>query len=178
MDNEKSVFRCAAENGVSFGIYLSVIFFTCIYGTSSPLISMIGFVMIFTAPIMLFRYMRKFYKTHPDSSPITTLWSLGTFTTLFGSLICALVSYIWLQYVVPTFIIDQAKMAIATYEQIPELANNEFVELLRKAVKEKLLPSPITIVLQLIWATTSLGVIGSIFIAPFAKIRIKFHSNK
>lgn len=176
MDKEKSVFKCAAENGISFGIYLSVIFFTCIYGTSSFLINSIGLIMILAAPLMLFRYMRKFYKTHPDASPIVTLWNLGIFTSLFGSLICALVTYIWLQYITPTFIIDQAKAALAVYEQYPDLSGNDLVISLRKAIEENLLPTPIVVVLQLIWFTTSLGVVGSLIMAPLAKIK-KVDSN-
>ena len=170
MNNEKSVFKCGAENGLIFGLYLSAIFFTCIYGNSSFMISFLGLVMFLAVPLVIFAFMRRYHVTYPETSTFSNLWTLGTATYLFGSLICGIVTYIWLQYITPDFIVNQAKMALATDEQIPEFKNHEFTSMLRKAISDKMLPSPIMIVFQLIWATLTAGVVTSLILAPLARI--------
>ena len=177
MDKEKSVFKCGAENGIFFGIYLSVIFLTCIYGNYSTFLSLLGLALFFAIPLVLYKFMRRYHNSHPATSNFSSVWTLGTFTCLCGSLICGIVTYIWLQYITPNFIIEQAKTALATYEQIPDLKNHEFTKILRKAIEDKMLPTPIVIVFQLIWATVSLGIITSLILAPVARIRNRNINN-
>lgn len=178
MDKEKTVFQCGAENGISFGFFLSAIFFALVYGASSTLLSFFGIVLIFCIPVVLFRYMRRYYASHLSTSPFSTLWTLGSLTFLCGALICAVVSYIWLEYVLPGFIYEQAQNTLAAYESIPELKNHEFTRALRMAVEDKILPSPIEFVLQMLWFTFTSGVILSLIVAPFAKIGKPRTKNK
>lgn len=171
MEKEKSVFKCSAENGISFGLYLSAIFFSVIYGGNATILSLIGFVLIFAIPIVLFRYMGKFHISHPDTSNFSSLWTLGTLTFLCGSLICSIVTYIWLEYITPGFIYEQAQSTLVVYEQVPELKNHELTQVLRTAVENKTLPSPIELVVQMLWFSFSAGVILSLLLAPLAKLR-------
>ncbi len=171
MDKEKSVFQYSAENGISFGLYLSVIFFTVIYGGDSSLLSLIGLILIFAIPVVLFRYMGKYHVAHADKSNFSSLWTLGTLTFLCGALICSIVSYIWLEHVIPGFIYEQAESTLAVYEQIPELKNNELTKALRIAIENNDLPSPIQLVVQMLWFSFSAGVILSMLLAPLAKLR-------
>ncbi len=170
MDTKKTVFQLAAENGISCGLYLSAIFLIIIYGNSSFFFSTIGLAMTFAIPLMLFRYMRKFYLQQDCNANFSQIWTLGTLTFLCGSLICSTISYVWLEFITPDFIYEQAKASLAAYEQIPELKNNELTMALRSAIENKDLPSPIEFVLQMIWLSFSSGVILSLILTPFAKI--------
>lgn len=169
MEKEKSVFKCGAENGVVFGLYLSAIFFSCIYGGTSAFISFIQLLLFLAVPLVIFIFMMKYNNSHPATSSFSALWTLGTFTYLCGSLICGIITYVWLQYVTPDFIVEQAKTALATYEQLPELKNHELTGILRKAIEDNMLPSPIMVVFQLIWLTVSAGVVTSLILAPLAR---------
>ena len=175
MDKEKSVFQYSAENGISFGLYLSVIFFTIIYGGNSSLLSFIGLILIFAIPVVLFRYMGKYHIAHIDKSNFSSLWTLGTLTFLCGALICSIVSYIWLEYVIPGFIYEQAESTLAVYEQIPEFKDNELTKALRIAIENNDLPSPIQLVIQMLWFSFSAGVIVSLLLAPLAKLKRPKH---
>lgn len=169
MNKDKSVFRCGAENGISFGLYLSAIFFSFVYGNASLFISTAGLVLILAIPILLFRYMRRYGNTHIETSNFSFLWMLGTMTVLFGSLICAAVTYIWLDIIMPDFIFNQAESTLAAYEQIPELKNHELTKVLRQAIENKSLPTAIEFAVQMLGSTFSIGVILSLIIAPLAR---------
>lgn len=170
MDKKKTLFQFAAENGISCGLYLSAIFLIVIYGNTSFMLSTIGLAMTFAIPLVLFRYMRKFYLQQEDTAGFSQLWTLGTLSFLCGSMICATVSYIWLEYITPNFIYEQAQASLAAYEQVAELKNNELTIALRNAIENKDLPTAIEFVIQMLWLSFSAGVILSMILAPFAKI--------
>lgn len=171
MKKEKSVFQYAAEYGLVFGLYLSCIFFTCIYGNVSTLISMAGMLLFIASPILVFKFMRKFHNSHLSTSTFGSVWTLGVMIYLCASMICGIVTYIWLQYVMPGFILEQAQTALATYEAIPELKNHAITTTLRQAIENHLLPTPIVIVFQMMWITIFSGMIVSLILSPLARMR-------
>lgn len=173
MDKEKSVYKQGAENGLIFGIYLSIIFLLFIYAGDSMLLSMIGLLLILLIPLVTLRFLSRYYISHTDTASFGALWILGFITFLCGSMICGLVTYVWLEYIKPGFIIEQANAALAAYEQVPELKDQDFTVLLRRAIEEKILPTPIQFAAQMIWITTSLGIILSFIIAPIVKLLAK-----
>lgn len=174
MDKKKSVFQCGAENGVFFGLYLSAIFLAFVYGNASFLLSTVGLFLMLAIPVVLFRYIRRYYVANYETATFSHLWALGTMTFLCGALICAVVTYVWLEMIIPDFIYEQAQATLAAYEQVPELKDHELTKVLRQAVDDKALPTPIEFVVQMLWFSFSAGVILSIVLAPLAKIgRIK-----
>lgn len=176
MDKKKTLFQLAAENGITFGLYLSAIFLLLVYGNTSFILNTIGLILILAIPLTLFRYMRKYHVSQNGNTNLSQVWTLGMITFLCGSLICALVTYIWLNFVKPGFIYEQATAALAAYEQVPELNNNDFVTILRQAIEEKSLPTPIEFVFQMLSFSFSAGVILSLLLSPFARIG-KMRSN-
>ena len=170
MNTNKSVFQLGAENGISFGLYLSAIFLLLVYGNASLILNLVGLILIFAIPLRIFRYMRKFHVSQNGNTNYSQVWTLGMLTFLCGSLICALVTYIWLDFIKPDFIYEQAMSVLAVYEQKPELRDNEFVKILRQAIEDKLLPTPIEFVFQMLSFSFSAGVILSFLLSPFARI--------
>lgn len=171
MEKEKSVFQCAAEYGLIFGLYLSCIFFTCIYGNVSVLISMTGMLLFFASPILVLKFMRKFHNSHLSTSTFGSVWTLGVMIYLCASMICGIVTYAWLEFVIPGFILEQAQTALVTYEQIPELKNHAITTTLRQAIENHMLPTPIVIVFQMMWITVSSGMAVSLILTPLARMR-------
>lgn len=164
------IFQNAAENGISCGLYLSAIFLIAIYGNSSFMFSTIGLAMIFAIPLLIFRYMRKFYLQQEDNVGYSQLWTLGSLSFLCGSMICATVSFIWLEYITPGFIYEQAQASLAAYEQVEELKNSDLAIILRNSLEQKALPTPIEFAIQMLWLSFTAGVILSVILSPLAKI--------
>lgn len=176
MEKEKSVYQCCGEYGLTFGIYLSAGFFSMAYSGESFLLGILAYILILAAPIMLFRYMRKYYNSHPTTSNFSTLWTVGTLTTFCAALISTAVTFAWLEYIEPTFIYDQANAALIVYESVPELKNHEFTKMLRHAIENHDLPTPIKFAVSVNWTIFTVSVILSMILAPLAKL--KKPSNK
>ncbi len=170
MNKEKSIYQYGAENGLFFGLYLSAIFLIFVYAGASFFLNSLGIILMAAVPLVIFRFLRLYYRQHAQTATFGSLWILGVITFLCGALICSIVTYLWLEYVIPGFILEQAQAALAVYEQVPELKDNEFTVLLRKAIENKMLPTPIQFVVQMLWFTISAGILSSIFIAILARL--------
>lgn len=171
MEKEKSVYQCSGEYGLPFGIYLCVGFFAMAYSGESLILGILAYILILVAPVIIFRFMRQYYKNHPETSNFSTLWTLGTLTTFCGALISTAVTYVWLEYIAPGFIYEQANTALAAYESLPEMKDQEFTRILRQAIENRALPSPINFAVSVNWSIFTASVILSMILAPLAKLK-------
>lgn len=178
-NNIKSLYKSAADDGLIMGGYLSLIFIVMIISVQSAAISFIGILLIIGLPVLLGFFLRRTYVREKGFTLFTSLWMQGILIFIFGSLICSVVSYIYLQYINPTFIYDQVKSALNLYESINEFKNMEFVKTMKLAIEQKLLPTPIQFVVQMIWVTGFFGSILSLFVALIVRVpRLKeTHNN-
>ena len=162
---EKSVYRYGAEYGVGFGIYLSLMALAIMHGFDTPFLLLIAVAMIAATPAIIYPMLRRYRTIMHGFAPFASLWLLGIMIFLFGSLICGTVTYIWLQYVVPTFIYDQVMTAIELYKTLPGDQAAEVVKIMEAVVEQHALPSPIEVVVQMIMLTTFLGSLLSMLLA-------------
>lgn len=162
---EKSVYRYGAEYGVGFGIYLSLMALAIMYGFDYPLLLLAAIVMIAATPAIIYPMLRRYKTIMHGFAPFASLWLLGIMIFLFGSLICSAVTYLWMQYVMPTFIYDQVMAAIELYKTLPGNEAAEVVKVMESVVQHHALPSPIEVVVQMIMLTTFLGSLVSMALA-------------
>ena len=170
MDKEKSVLKCSAETGVFFGIYLVATFLSFVYSTSSPLLSFIGLALFIGTPLVMAVLMYRYHISHTETSTFTSVWTFGSTTFIFGALIWAFVTFLWLEYIVPGFIVTQAKEAQILYESVPETKNLDFTKALRLAIENNDLPSPIEFTVQMLWSSLSAGIFIALLITPLVRL--------
>ncbi len=174
MSKSKSLYSQAADDGLVMGIYLSALFVIAALSTHFSLLSLLVMTLIIGIPVVNYIRIRRTHITGMGQLTFSTLWMEGILMYIFASLICGVTTYVYLQFIEPGFIYTQAKSALVIYESVPELKDSEIVTVMKQAIDQKLLPSPIQFVFQMMWLTTFLGSILSIFIALIAKaIRIK-----
>lgn len=170
MDKEKSVLKCSAETGVFFGIYLVATFLSFVYSSSSPLLSMVGLALFAGTPIVMASLMYRYHTSHIETSNFISVWTFGSSTFIFGGLIWAFVAYFWLEYILPGFIVTQAKEALILYESVPETKDLAFTKALRATIENNELPSPIYFTLQMLWSSLSLGIFMSLILTPIVRL--------
>ena len=85
-------------------------------------------------------------------------------------MIWAAVSYTWLEFIEPGFIVTQAKEALVLYENNAELKNLEFTKALRLAIENNSLPTPIEFSVQMLWTSISIGMFTSLLITPIIRL--------
>ncbi len=167
----KSVYKRGAEYGWKFGLYLSALFFAIVYSSQLPFLAYIGMFLLLLIPFVVYGFLRRCYILEGGTSSFSTLWMLGILIFIYGSLICGIVTYVWLQYVMPNYIYDSAQAFIKLYESMPEMKNSEGLKVMRMAVDQKMLPSAIEFVFNMIWFTTFFGSVLSIFESLAARMR-------
>ncbi|MGM9803702.1 MAG: DUF4199 domain-containing protein [Muribaculaceae bacterium] len=167
----------AANNGVFMGIYLSCLFLGIANSDNSAFLAIVSYVMLLCFPLVVLRQLRVTFVRDQRRSDYFKLWSIGTMTVVFGSLICALVSYLWLVWLHPGFIYEQAQRAVEIYMQMPELKDSQLVLALQSAIKDSLLPTPIEFVTQMSLLTVMIGALVSALMAALARIGLKGKPN-
>lgn len=166
----KSIYRRAADNGLIFGVYLSVLFVMFVLSGKSFLTSLAGLVLLLGIPGVIFVFLRRCFIAEFGKTTISGLWMLGILIFIYASLICGVVTYVYLQYFDPSFIYNQAQAALDIYRSVEEIKGTDLVIGMQRAIEEKLLPTPIQFVFQMIWVTTFFGSLLSLLTALIVRV--------
>ncbi|MCI6895127.1 MAG: DUF4199 domain-containing protein [Bacteroidales bacterium] len=162
--------QSAANYGLWFGLYLMCLFLVFANGGGGAMLSLLGMIMILCAPLMVLRMLRASYQRDRQSLNYFRLWNMSVMIFAFASLICALGTFVWMQFVHPGFIYDKAQEALELYRSMPEFQNSDIVIVLQKAIENGDLPTPIQFVVEMGWTTVMLGSIVSVPLALLARI--------
>ena len=174
MDERKSVFKRGAECGVPMGLYMSTISLMSLFTDKVPLFSLAVIVMLFVGPYIIYRFQRHYFIEENGMTEYAALWMQGILMVVYGALITGAVTYLVLQYIRPSYIYDQAQMAIDTYNAIPSMKAQlgEILDVMQQAIDQNALPTPIELVFQMFWFVTFSGCMLSSITAAFASRRL------
>lgn len=164
-DTVKSVYRQGAEYGAWFGVYLTVMALAIMYGFTHTILMLVAMAMMVAVPAVVYPMLRRYRSQMRGYAPFASLWMLGLMIFICGSLICGAVTYVWMQYVMPTFIYDQVMAAIDVYKAVPGDSAAEMVRIMETIVERHALPSAMEVVVQMVMLTTFLGSLVSMVLA-------------
>lgn len=169
----KSIFTYAAESGVTAGLLLCLMALCLFLSMQAPWLSTV--MLLLGAGLLAFvaRGMRRIYVREESYRKVAALWLYGIYTIIFGTLIAALFSTVWLMFVNPGFIPDYIRWAA---EHLPSSSLDPGQrDLISKAVDANIYPSSGTFVSTMMWFMASSG---SILSFPFAFITMKYYTNR
>ncbi len=172
---KKSIYQRAAEWGLPFGLYLSVMAVSSITADLFSPLSIVFLAMLFGTPVLVYAFQRRKFIEDNGFTEYAGLWMLGIMLFLLGALVASLFVYLFLQYVRPDFIYDQALLVIDTYSKMPEMRDSELLHVVQRMVDEKLLPTPIEMVINVYWFITFGGSLASALTALVAQRSINKH---
>lgn len=170
------IYKEGGNKGIWMGVYLSALFLCAVLSDRIPLLSVVAFVLLVGIPFFSYRIIARIYKKNERKMDFTSLWLLGIMLFLCGSLICALVSYIYLQYVQPDFIYEQASKTLELYREIPQLRDSDVASLLEASIEDGLLPDAIQFAMEMLWMTVFSGSVLAFFLV--LAIRWRFPEQK
>lgn len=165
-----SVYKRGAEDGLWMGLLLSAAFLTDAYSLKVPILALISLVLKVAVPVMAYIWLKRDYLRYPTMRFFSALWMHGIAFFFFGSLICAVVMFVFLRFVYPDFIIDTVHQAIDAYNSIDVPSAHEFADSLQHIIDMHALPSPITLAVTQIWAVTFGGSILTMILAFFVRL--------
>lgn len=174
MNEQKSLYKQAAENGIPMGLFMSTISLLMLYTDRVPVFSLIALVMLFAGPIVIYRFQRRYFIDEGGMAEYAALWMLGIMMVIFGAIITGAVTYCVLQFVRPNLIYDQAQATIDAYNAIPELRVKvaDMLDVMQKMIDQNAMPSAIEMVFSMFWFVTFSGSVLSAVTAAFASRRL------
>ena len=97
------------------------------------------------------------------------LWMLGIMLYILGTVLCSFITFLVITYCRPGFIYEQAQAAVDVYRTMPQMRDNDMVNLLQQAIDDKALPSPIELVMSVFWFVSFAGSLVSALTALVAQ---------
>lgn len=170
-EEPKSVYRRGAEDGLILGPVLALaVVFTGIT-TYAPWAFIPAVMCLVAVPSVCYVLLRRSFDDQMRCATMSALWLEGICAFFFGGLIMALVAYVGMRWLHPSFIADQFRTVIAAYSTLdnPDAAN--IAATLQKAVDARALPTPIELALELLYAAVFSGSILSAILALIIRRR-------
>lgn len=165
------VYREGAYKGVPMGIYLTLIFLFTVWSEKSSLLSLAGLAMLCYTPFFAYRLIAKTHKKYFCTSDFASLWMLGISIFIGGSMICALCSYAYLQYIDPDFIYRQTVNAVELYRELDPDNTSGIAEVIDSLIDNNMLPTSIEVAVEMLWTTTFFGSLLSMLLSAIVRKR-------
>ncbi len=171
IEKPRSVYTRGAEDGLILGPVLSLTIVLAGVTTYHAWAFLPALAAIVFVPVITYVLLRRSFAEDNGTSSLSALWLHGICIFFFGGLIMALVSYIAMRWICPSFIADQFRTVIDTYSSLEQADARQFADTLQKAVDSRALPTPIEVSLELLYATVFSGSVLSVILAMFVRRR-------
>lgn len=167
------LYERAAYSGGVLGLYLTVLFAVNAYTQSFPLLALVGLALMACVPVMVYMRLSRSYIAGGRRATFSELWLEGIVTFFFATLIVSLASVVFMTWIQPDWFIGQLRMAVEQGEasQLPQL--QEMAGVLKAAMVQRVLPTPMQMALDMGWLILFTGSILSMVVAAIVRARIK-----
>ena len=153
-----SPYRRGADFGFLFGIYLSVMFFSSIFGKLLPLTGLLSLLLMLGVPVFYDRELQ-------GCATVPMMWMTGVVTFICGILISGALLVIYMKWIEPGFVLSQLEGLVETGKKLPGTPVAEAGEIAARMIRANFIPTPIAIVTEIIMATIVSGSILSIIVS-------------
>ena len=162
----KSIYKYAAEAGIPTGLYLTLMSGCFLLSPKYDFLSMLIFPLMLVFPVVVWALMKRVATLQPLYSRFSPLWLFGIYSIIFGTLICALVSGVYLVFVDPGFMTHYVESAIANIQESPMAGQYaQTIDMMQDALDRHMLPSGLQFVATMGWFTCFSGAMLSLVMA-------------
>lgn len=159
----------AAENGLRVGIYLCALLLAAGISASVPFAGLLVWGGTFYLPVFLYRMLRRSDRLAEGSLGFAELWAEGIASFFLGTLFPALLAYVLLKFVAPTFIADTIADAISIFESQGTAEWSQWAENLKTTAGAHM-PTAVDVSVQLISFNIVAGTTLSLVTAAIVKL--------
>lgn len=168
-EQRPSIYQKASVWGFPFGLYLACAGVASVFMDWFQPLAFVFMVLALGTPLVAYYFQRRYFIEEDGFTEYAALWMLGIILFMLGTVLASFIMFLVIQFVRPEFVYDQAKEVIRSYSEVPELRDGELVRVLRRAVDERMLPSPIETVFNAFWFVTFGGCVTSAITALLAR---------
>lgn len=145
----ESPYRRGANDGLTFGLYLTAMFFFSIFAPAWPLLSVASLLMMAAVPVVTYLYLRRYQLALGVASHFSALWMHGLVIFACGMLLCGLVLTVYMTWINPTFIADQLASLAAVKGTMPDTGIDQAAVVAERLLENKAVPRPIQVIVEL-----------------------------
>lgn len=167
----KSPYRRGSEDGFFFGFYLMAMFFSSIFASHLPLLTMVSMAMIVAVPLVVYRMMRSYERSLGALASFPMLWMYGVVVFFCGMLIAGSALEIYMKWIEPDFIIGQLRGVAALEGTAPGTFIDTAADLAAKMIEANFVPAPMDIVAELLMLAIVTGSVLSIVLSACLALR-------
>lgn len=169
----QSPYRRGADDGLYFGLYLTAMFFASIFAQTLPVLSLAAFAMMVAVPVVIYGFMRSYDRALGSAATFPMLWMHGVVIFFCGILISGAALVIYMKWIEPDFVINQIRSVADLAGTAPGTMMDEAADLASKMIEARFVPTPISIVTELIMLAIASGSILSIILSALFALRRK-----
>ena len=168
-NNNKSVYAVGARQGLWAGVWFSAIFLLQTMFNTSLFALLCANLMALAVPIILYSLLRNRYRAGGCEASFSEVWMHGIMIFICGSVIMALVSYVFLRFVDPDFLYRETGKLVEMYRSLDNATTSQIADTLEEMRAQKLLPSAIQSAFSFLWIGGFTGSILSLIEAALVK---------
>lgn len=133
--------------------------------------------MSLAVPFILFGLLRKHYRDGGCKGSLAEVWMHGIMIFICGSVILALVSYIFFRFIDPNFLYRETAKLVDLYNSLGNPTATQIADTLEEMRNNNLLPSPIQCAFSFLWVGGFSGSILSLIEAALIKAFVRAPRN-
>lgn len=171
MNSYKSPYRRGADDGLWFGLCLSLIFIGSVLSQSYDIFGPITLGLMISVPVLVYMALRRTFVAENGATGLSALWMQGIMMFLCGALLAGAVSVVYLKWINPHYISDLVTAAIEAYRSVGDESMDKLADGLQMMVDAGAVPSAPSLVFATIWSTVLSGSILSLIIGLIVRAR-------
>lgn len=178
LKKQDSPYYLGARAGLPVGLYMSAMFLLMVLMTRIPLMSYLLMCMMLCMPVLIYATMRTTVVRLRGNTTFSSLWMQGIMTFLFGSVVCGLLTMIYLKFIEPRFIIGMVQSCIDSCRALPGKEYAELAGTLDNMIRAGVVPTAASFTISMFWFAMSSGSLLSLIVAGIAQNSGRKYRNK
>lgn len=171
MESQRSVYRRGAEDGLIMGPLMALVVILMGACGRVPVLGIPALVGICLVPIVAYVMLSRGYREDNCQSTFSALCMQGISTFFFGGLLMAVVIYVSLRWVWPTYIADQMRFLSEILAQQPGPEAKQLTDMVDKLIATGNVPTPIEVALEQLYIVVFTGSLLSLFLSLVIRSR-------
>ncbi len=166
----QSPYKRGGDDGLTFGAYLTVMFFSGIFSQYIPGANLVSSLMMLGVPAVTYFYLRRYFIKERGRLTVSALWMHGIVTFACGSLLAAFLMFIYMRWIEPDYLHRVWTMFVDVMAQSDDPGMQEIVRVSREAEAHKVQPvTPIIFSITTIMLAILSGSVLSLIIGVIVK---------
>lgn len=169
--NIKNIYARGADDGFWLGLYLSVLFFLTVFALKVPVLNIAAGAMALGVPFLTYFFIRRTHVAAHGMTVFSALWMQGITMFACGCLIFGAVSFVYLRWIDPGFLVRMLELGVEYYRASPSESAHLLADEFQMIIDSKVIPSALNIAFGWMWLGMFSGSILSMIVAGIVRIK-------